>query len=123
MTSLFFSACVGDVLVCECVVCIEDGAVLLSVEDSTGNEVEDFVVELVLNEVSVGQPANCTPEERDGSNSCTFGSELGFYHIIVTAPGYERRELAVRVFDEGQREVCCRACLSAREVTVSLQPR
>ena len=118
------TGCPGDAPdACQCLVCSEDAAVAIDVSDEEGVEVEDFVVEVLYNGQNLGQPEGCTPESREGDNSCTFGSELGIYQVVILAPGYERYEGTVRISDEGEREVCCRACLSSRELDVILKPR
>jgi|GEM_PF-2264024 len=122
--ALLSSGCPGDSgEVCQCLVCAEDTAIAIDVADEEGVEVEDFVVEVLFNGENLGQPEGCSAEARDGDNACTFGSELGVYQVVVLAPGYERYEAAVRISDEGEREVCCRACLTSRELGVVLKAR
>ena len=105
---------------CGCLLC--DGAVGLTVDDAETQEgITNFVVEVVLNGESIGQPTACATRAED-SNSCVFGQDIGVYHVIVRAPGYETREAMVRIADEGSSEICCSACLSPKPLQLKLDP-
>ena len=106
---------------CECIVCSD--AVLLSVSDAeSGQPLEDFRVEVIYNGVPQGEPAACAAESRT-DNVCGFGADPGLYHAIVSAPGYETREVVARVASEAASELCCLACLVPREIAIQLTPR
>lgn len=113
------AACVPPGGRCPCFVC--DQAVSLTVVDTDGLPVNTFVVEAIVNGASIGEPSGCGVDERNG-NSCSFGAEIGTYHLIVSAPGYETRESMVRVAEVGGGDLCCRACLRGRELTLELTP-
>lgn len=105
---------------CRCAICLD--AVTLTVQDvETDAAIEDFLVEVVHNDVVIGEPADCRADEREGANVCAFGREPGLYKIVIQAPDYETREATVRIGEEAPSEICCAACIRSREVTVSLQ--
>lgn len=105
---------------CECFPC--STAVQLTVVDGEdGTALNNFEIELILNGEARGTPAGCFSEDRTG-NFCEFGSETGVYHMVVTAPGYATREARLRQPERGTGDLCCRACLSARVLTVELDP-
>lgn len=114
------SACVdGPDNRCRCVICRD--AVTLTVEDEeTGAAIEDFLVEVVHNDLVIGEPNDCRADVRD-ENVCAFGQEPGLYKIVIQAPDYETREATVRIGEEDASEICCAACLRSREVTVRLK--
>ena len=99
-----------------------DGAVGLAVDDADTNEgITNFVVEVIHNGDPMGEPIECQGRAED-SNSCIFGQDVGIYHVIVRAPGYDTREAVVRIADEGSSEICCSACLSAKPLQLKLDP-
>lgn len=117
--ALLVAACAPPPPFCECFVC--ERAVTMSVVDLDGRAVDAFVVEAIVNDVPQGQPEECAPEGRI-ANSCSFGAEIGVYHLIVSAPGFKSREVVVRLAEEGAGDICCQACLRGREITVELEP-
>ncbi len=114
------SACPGNGgNVCACSICRD--AVSLTVQDSeTGAPVIDFLVEVVHNDTTLGEPNSCTADVRDGTNACAFGDDPGLYKIVIQAPDYETREATVRIAEEEASEICCAACLRSRETTIDL---
>lgn len=107
---------------CECTPCEPSSAVLLSVIDGrTTAPVSTFLVDATVNGVPLGEPAACSLERRE-NNTCLFGEVSGLYHLVVTAPGYETRELVVRQAGQGGSDRCCLECLRPSEVTLSLDP-
>lgn len=119
---LGLAGCPGDVPnpQCPCTPC--STAVELTVVDGQdGGAIESFVIEALLNGEAIGTPAGCAPEDRT-ANFCAFGFETGVYDLVVSAPGYETRETRVRQPERGSGDLCCRACLSPRLVTLELDP-
>jgi hypothetical protein len=105
---------------CECF--FADRAVTLTVVDAvTQRGIDDFFVELIVNEEPRGEPAECNARFREG-NTCSFGDEPGRYHVIVRAPGFETREAVARVAEEANSELCCNALLSAKSIELQLTP-
>ena len=116
---VLLSGCVdGDGNACTCQICRE--AISLTVIDvDTEAPIDDFLVEVVLNDVVIGEPAACRFDNRT-DNTCAFGYQSGLYKLVIKAPDYETREATVRFTEEAPSEICCKACLRARELTVSL---
>lgn len=102
---------------CDCLVC--ERAVQLEVVDARGNAVSDFWVEAIVNGERVGQPEECDVAVRE-QNRCSFGFVVGTYHVVVSAPGFETREVMVRVADQSGGAACCTACLRGKEITLAL---
>jgi len=116
------TACPGDTppVGCECLPCTT--AIELTVVDAVNNgPVTAFELQVLLNDQAIGTPAGCAPEDRDG-NFCAFGFETGIYDLIATAPGYATREARIRQPERGSGDICCRACLSPRLLTLALDP-
>jgi hypothetical protein len=105
---------------CECF--FADRAVTLTVIDAaTQRGIDDFFVELIVNEQARGEPVECNARFRDG-NTCSFGDEPGRYHVIVRAPGFETREAVTRIAEEANSELCCNALLSSKRIDLQLTP-
>ena len=112
MTLLGLAACApGGGRDCRCILC-DEFAVNLEVVDEAGDPIENFVVETVFNGQPSGEPENCTVDAREGSNRCGLGAETGYYHLIITAGGFEQLELAARGERRGRRYLLrlMRAC-------------
>jgi hypothetical protein len=119
--SLALPTCGPPTDACTCFLC--ESAVYLEVSDAiSGAPVTDFVVEAILNDVAVGEPDECTSEMRDPTYACSFGESAGVYHVIVRAPGYDTVEGVVRIAEEDESELCCRACLSAKPLLLAMTP-
>lgn len=94
----------------------------LEVVDEAGDPIENFVVEFVFNGQPSGEPDDCTVEARAGSNRCGIGEETGYYHMIITAGGFEQLEVAARVNEEGGG-ICCDSCARPRDVRAVMRAR
>ena len=116
---LMVSGCTGgDMCTCN----LADVAVVIEVFDELEDSpVDDFAVEVIQNGQPIGEPPGCIQGFREEGNSCGFGDETGIYHVTVLSPGYQSREFVVRVAAEEDSELCCRARLSAKLVTVRLK--
>jgi hypothetical protein len=123
LAALLGQACTpGPVNECQCLPCEGFGLDLEVVDATDESPITDFVLEVVLNGVPQGQPEACSVEERGDSNRCQFGPEAGYYHLILTAPGYEQLELAYRYAGEGGG-ICCLECILPEAVRAELTPR
>ncbi len=91
---------------CACTVCAD--AITLTVVDSADAAVNTFGVEATVNGNPVANTSNCDPGVR-GTNTCSFGTELGVYDIVVRAPGFATKELAARFASDGGTD-CCVNC-------------
>jgi hypothetical protein len=115
------AACPGTLPPPNCPCQLSTTAVQLTVVDAvTGDAVENFAVEHLINGEPRGVPENCDQETRTG-NFCEFGLELGVYDLIVTAPGYATRETRARQFARSG-DACCDFRLAPRVLTVELDP-
>lgn len=104
---------------CPCFIC--DAAVTLAVVDSDGAGVDGFVVAHAVNGEARGEPQACAPATRE-DNTCSFGVEIGVYHLVVSAPGFRPREAVVRVAEGAGSDLCCNRCLAGTDLTLQLEP-
>lgn len=122
LLALCCSAACGPVteVGCPCIIC-EQSAITLTVVAASGEPVERFWVEHIVNGVGRGEPESCREGERD-FNVCTFGRDVGIYDLIVRAPGFQSAEARVRVAPTGTPELCCSSCLSGSRLRMVLVP-
>ena len=122
LLAVCFGAACGPVtdVGCPCIIC-DQSAVTLTVVAASGEPVERFWVEHIVNGVGRGEPQSCLESERD-SNVCAFGRDVGIYDLIVRAPGFQSAEARVRVVPTGTPELCCSSCLSGSRLRMVLLP-
>lgn len=114
--------CDGEGSECDCVFREDDFAVNLAVFEGLAEiPLNDFTVEAIINDVSVGQPDACRADARE-DNTCAFGKEAGIYHVVVRAQGYESVEASLRIASPGRGALCCERRLRPKELNLSLTP-
>lgn len=118
----FFGTACGPVtdVGCPCIIC-DQSAVTLTVVAASGEPVQQFWVEHIVNGEGRGEPESCREGARE-INVCAFGRDVGIYDVIVRAPGYEQAEGRVRVAPTGSPERCCSSCLSGNRLRMVLRP-
>lgn len=108
---------------CECFVCVPNQAVTMSVLDEDGTPLTDWLMDATVDGAVVDDIGSCDPANR-ATNTCSFGSDLGVYHVVVRAPGFVDKELSVRsAAASGQN--CCGSgppCVANTLVSVFMIP-
>lgn len=106
---------------CPCIIC-QQSAVRLTIVTPSGEPIEDFWVEHIVNGEGRGEPEGCRRGETEG-NECAFGRDVGLYDLVISAPGFQPTEARIRVAPTGTPELCCSACLSGERLRVVMVPQ
>lgn len=108
---------------CDCRVCLAGQAITLTVTDQDGAAPPDWLVDATVDGAPVLDITACQPENRV-ANTCTLGSDIGVYHIVVRAPGFADKEASVRVAVPAGQD-CCGAstqCVPNALLSIALVP-
>ena len=105
---------------CPCAAC--SNAVTLNVFSSDGHTALTgaWSVDAAVNGQNVDLAGACDVATRGASNTCSVGTTLGVYDLVIRAHGFADREVAVRVAQA--LEDCCATCIPPQSIDVELTP-